>query len=655
LNGGFQYSWVEVGDSVVIDTVASLGSIKAGLYEVTVTDDSACVRVDTFELTQPDKITFTVSNTVANSCYNVADGTVLFDSLQGGRGIYDLFRFYDATTNEEVAKFNVRASDTTGSVTFGFFDSEANAEIANFNVTAAEHSVSFEKALKSGDYKVRVSDNTQQCHSDTVILRVYSKRPEIKFNNITDNKLPECLKFDVNGNPSNDGQFTVNMFAPVMSAFILPDSTASLKLFYSLDGGTADTNNVFSNLTAGEHIITIGYDSMMCAIDTVHVLNSKSSFAITEAGFYQNGTSSPAIFTCPDNELSAFVSASGNFQYSFYAQYIEEPVEEKVVPVDTAKADSTVAYVSRLRKLRFYADSLPADSTATNTQPVEEVKKPAYKKLETINGVVYAVFGDSTATNKGWSYFMPYGGETYYFVSVSDGHCMDIDSIKATSMRPVNKLNARLIDDGSYKLINGRYEVAEGALVQFEANTPEFEFGNSQMVFSENFWTWRQISGGNGSALIPELDSIGRGNPMTAKTYGEMIVQAIDTVVFTAYDDIYHIDTTLSCSYTDKLEINSINGIKPMEVFTPNGDEYNETWGISGLSSYANVTIYVFNRWGGRVWQYSGSGPDYEAHKWDGRNAKNKPLPSGTYYYVIQCSDDVLVGKKVTGPVTIIR
>ena len=93
-----------------------------------------------------------------------------------------------------------------------------------------------------------------------------------------------------------------------------------------------------------------------------------------------------------------------------------------------------------------------------------------------------------------------------------------------------------------------------------------------------------------------------------------------------------------------------------MQVFTPNSDGYNDTWGIEGLASYDNATIYVFNRWGGRVWQYSGEGRNYDgAQEWDGRNEKNKPVPSGTYYYVIQCSDGVLGGKKVTGPVTIIR
>ena len=629
-NGGFKYSWMN-DTTALADTTAELLGIKAGTYIVKVTDDSLCVKFDTIEVTQPKPIIFSVSNTIENSCFNVADGEVSFANITGGWESYKQFLFVNPDDSTDV-KLSVDAKvDTT------IFTLSLNEE--NYN-------------LISGKYNVLVKDAVG-CLSDPVSLVVNSKYPQIDINSYistADVTGPDCQVYTADGKISDNGWVKIN--------FKQVSGTVSFK--FDDRSVTEQQQPTFDKVASGNHLLTIGYtNDLVCAVTDTIKVKGKDSFAIEEAGFYQNGKNSPAIFTCADNELSAYVTASGKFSYSFYAQYIEEPVETIEVPVDTVKADSNgVAYVSRYRKLRFYADSLEQDSSATEAPVVvpEEVKKPAYSKLETINGVVYAVFTDSSATNKGWADFMPYGGETYYYVSVSNGKCMDIDSIKATAMKPVNKLNARLSDDETFKLVAGRYEVAEGALVTFEANTPEFEFGDAQSVFSENYWTWKHIGGSDYSALIPELDSIGTGNPMTAKTYGELVVQAIDTVVFTAYDDIYRIDTTLSCVFTDKLEINSIDGIKPMEVFTPNGDEYNETWRIDGLASYSNVTIYVFNRWGGRVWQYSGSGLEYSnAHEWDGRNAKNKPLPAGTYYYVIQCSDDVLVGKKVTGPVTIIR
>ena len=125
-----------------------------------------------------------------------------------------------------------------------------------------------------------------------------------------------------------------------------------------------------------------------------------------------------------------------------------------------------------------------------------------------------------------------------------------------------------------------------------------------------------------------------------------------DSVMF------YLEDTTLACRYTESVDVRTVSGIRPNDVLIANGkssDTRYGKWNIEGLSSYEYVNIYVFNRWGGRVWQFSGSGLEYAANQWDGKNAKNKPLPSGTYYYVIQCSSDKLGGKKKTGPVTIVR
>ncbi len=56
-------------------------------------------------------------------------------------------------------------------------------------------------------------------------------------------------------------------------------------------------------------------------------------------------------------------------------------------------------------------------------------------------------------------------------------------------------------------------------------------------------------------------------------------------------------------------------------VITPNRDGYNDTWNISGLSEYNNVELNIFNRWGDKVYTYSGSGNEYATNpskQWDG-------------------------------------
>jgi gliding motility-associated-like protein len=86
--------------------------------------------------------------------------------------------------------------------------------------------------------------------------------------------------------------------------------------------------------------------------------------------------------------------------------------------------------------------------------------------------------------------------------------------------------------------------------------------------------------------------------------------------------------------------------IIPPNAFTPNGDGVNDLWLISGLSTYPNCVISVFNRFGRTVYQSKGY-----SQPWDGLY-QAKTLPFGTYYYTI----DLANGKpKITGYVTIVR
>lgn len=87
-------------------------------------------------------------------------------------------------------------------------------------------------------------------------------------------------------------------------------------------------------------------------------------------------------------------------------------------------------------------------------------------------------------------------------------------------------------------------------------------------------------------------------------------------------------------------------GLNIPNSFSPNGDGVNDTWQIDLLSSYLFCKVQVFNRNGQVVFSSIG----YEK-PWDG-TVNGKPLPSATYYYIV----DPGYGKPVrTGSVTIIR
>lgn len=75
------------------------------------------------------------------------------------------------------------------------------------------------------------------------------------------------------------------------------------------------------------------------------------------------------------------------------------------------------------------------------------------------------------------------------------------------------------------------------------------------------------------------------------------------------------------------------------KFFTPNGDGFNDTWNVRGVSAkyYANTIIYVFDRFGKLITQV-----DPKGEGWDGTfNGQN--LPSTDYWYSIKFEDGRIV------------
>jgi gliding motility-associated-like protein len=82
--------------------------------------------------------------------------------------------------------------------------------------------------------------------------------------------------------------------------------------------------------------------------------------------------------------------------------------------------------------------------------------------------------------------------------------------------------------------------------------------------------------------------------------------------------------------------------------FSPNGDNYADTWSISGLENFPDFELFVYNRWGQIVHhQVNNYIP------WDGKSFFSL-LPDATYYYILYLSKKDRK-KFASGDVTIIR
>ncbi|WP_224746301.1 T9SS type B sorting domain-containing protein [Mucilaginibacter glaciei] len=81
-------------------------------------------------------------------------------------------------------------------------------------------------------------------------------------------------------------------------------------------------------------------------------------------------------------------------------------------------------------------------------------------------------------------------------------------------------------------------------------------------------------------------------------------------------------------------------------TFTPNGDGVNDFWNLPVLQGYPGCSVIVFNRYGKQVFQSIGYSKPWDA------NYNGKPLPSGTYYYIIDTKTGI---PALSGSVTILR
>jgi gliding motility-associated-like protein len=89
----------------------------------------------------------------------------------------------------------------------------------------------------------------------------------------------------------------------------------------------------------------------------------------------------------------------------------------------------------------------------------------------------------------------------------------------------------------------------------------------------------------------------------------------------------------------------------PTEVITPNEDGINDMWRINNIEFYPDNEVYIFDRWGQRVYHKN------EYDNLDGWKAKyvGANMPVSTYYYVLKIKfekQDDLVFK---GPISVFR
>ncbi|HNW51807.1 MAG TPA: gliding motility-associated C-terminal domain-containing protein, partial [Prolixibacteraceae bacterium] len=115
---------------------------------------------------------------------------------------------------------------------------------------------------------------------------------------------------------------------------------------------------------------------------------------------------------------------------------------------------------------------------------------------------------------------------------------------------------------------------------------------------------------------------------------------------FVGTDEIqYEICTEGGICSAATIEITVDDLILPPQIFTPNGNGENDYFVIHNLERYSNSTLVVFNRWGNKVYESNNYKNDWNGYANTGILFGSKPLPVGTYYYLLRYGNN----RSVTG------
>lgn len=151
--------------------------------------------------------------------------------------------------------------------------------------------------------------------------------------------------------------------------------------------------------------------------------------------------------------------------------------------------------------------------------------------------------------------------------------------------------------------------------------------GNPTSINTGASYTWTPALG---------LDNPNAANPITS------------TTVNTNYT-VMVLDPNTGCINSSTVDIFIYPDVIIPNGFSPNSDGRNDTWIIDNIQQFTECTVEVYNRWGELLFQ----SPKGYPKPWDGIY-HGKPLPVGTYYYIINFNH-VAYPKPFTGPLTIFR
>ena len=125
----YRYSWIATGTTSVLSTERTISGLAAGNYELTITDANGCEFIQDYEVTQPDQLLVSITQTLFNLCFNDATATLQANAT-GGTSPYT-YRWYNLNAIETTLSTAINLENSAAGM-YGLTITDAN----NIEVTS---------------------------------------------------------------------------------------------------------------------------------------------------------------------------------------------------------------------------------------------------------------------------------------------------------------------------------------------------------------------------------------------------------------------------------------------------------------------------------------------------------------------------------------
>jgi gliding motility-associated-like protein len=597
-----QYEW----NNGLTDSL--LTNLCAGEYILTVTDATLCSSVDTITLVQPDTLLINVTDMVEVACGGACTGSI---TVEGTGGVGPYTYLWDAQTGNAITPTVSNLCPDLYSVT-----------VTDFNGCTAAMNV---ELTDTSDVEIIVIDSVMvTCYglcNGSVTIDVTGGTPAYTYewNTVPAQTLPAVTDLC-----AGTVQVTVtdaNICSRVREFIITQPDSLYITLIDSQSVSCYGDNNGLLNIDIDGG--TPVYDVLWSNSSTTQLITGLAGGTFTVTVTDQNGCqdSLEATLTEPaeievnmtivnplcssgtgDGSILAGITG-GTLPYTFL--WSNDSTTQDLTGIDAGMYYLTLTDGNGCQHIDSaeVTPGIVVDAVAWKDTVI-----CGYDSVQIYGfGGNFFIWSPVTGMSDP-SVFNPWvkpGITTIYYYTAFDSICFDIDSVQISVYAP--------------------FDVEAGPDVTILYDHPTTLTGSGGTVNSTYLWV-------PSAGLTSDSTLVTTANPEATTMYYLFITDEN------------------GCTYMDSVKVTVLPQIFVPSGFTPNGDGMNDVWEIDMISLFPDCEVEVYNRWGEQLF-YSRGYPDNQ--RFDG-TYKGKPLPIGTYYFIINLHDEVFT-EPITGPLTIMR